>query len=93
MSVQPLGDEDPKPEPGPPPEKGTKVGDCWEQWLGAAPAVHPDTDPEAIAASQRGDVADARRRLGPGATVEQIGDDVILPVWVVRRRLQELAEL
>jgi hypothetical protein len=48
--------------------------------------LHPDTEPEAIAAAQRDAVFEAHRN----ATPEEISDRVDLPVWTVRRRLAEL---
>lgn len=97
LPTQPLGDEDPQPEPqpDPAPEKSA-LGDWCDAWAfagdpSAGLVLTRDTEPDAIAAAQRGDVADAVKRLGPDATVEQIAGDVCLPVWSVRRRLEEIA--
>lgn len=96
IPVHPLGGEDPHPEREPPPPEKSAVGDWCDAWAfagdpSAGLVLTPDTEPDAIAAAQRGDVADAVARLGPGATAEQIADDVCLPVWSVRRRLDEIA--
>ena len=48
----------------------------------------PETSPQAIADAQRADVAAAWK--GGIRTVEAISEAVILPVSVVRRRLEEL---
>src|SRR5262249_29876090 len=68
----------------------------YEEWAGvggqAGYELTPDTEPEAIAAAQRAEVARAREFLTPlgRATAKRISDLVVLPVWVVRRRLAEL---
>lgn len=45
----------------------------------------PDTRPDAVAAAQAGDMADALRARGGSATAEELSADVLLPVWNVRR--------
>ena len=93
LPVQPFGDEEEPPPPYEPEPDPPKVGDWAAQWARAAAAgyeLDDSTAPDAIAATQRADVAEALGRLGPGATAEAIADDVLLPVWTVRRRLAEL---
>ena len=83
------------PPPGeylPEPEKRA-LGDFLANWTrghGDGYELHPDTAPGAIAAAHLADVRDARRRLGPGATVEDIAAACDLPVWNVRRALAEI---
>lgn len=50
--------------------------------------LHADTEPEAIAAVQRHEVRLARRK--GLRTVEEISEYVILPVSIVRRRMEEI---
>lgn len=93
MPVLPLGDEDyPEPEPHPPEPERPKLGDWRNNWVTPPEAwqLTPDTEPEAIAASQRGDIAKAMATLKPTATLEQISELVVLPVWTVQRRLEEI---
>ena len=92
MSVLPLGDEDAVPGPYQPESERPKLGDWRDNW-GTSPEawqLTPDTEPEAIAASQRGDVIEAMTAMGPTATVEQISDYTVLPVWTVQRRIEEI---
>lgn len=93
MPVLLHGDEDyPEPEPHPPEPERPKLGDWRGNW-GTPPEawqLTPDTEPEAIAASQRGDVIEAMAALGPTASLEQISELVVLPVWTVQRRMTEL---
>lgn len=70
----------------------TYCGRPWQMNAGVPAALHPDTEPHRIAAAQRRVVRDALRRLGEGATAGQVSDEVILPAWVVARRMAELAE-
>ena len=92
MPVRPLGDEDAVPGPYQPEPERPELGDWRDNWSTMPDAwqLTPDTEPEAIAASQRGDVIEAMTAMGPTATVEQISDYTVLPVWTVRRRLDEL---
>lgn len=92
MPVRPLGDEDPVPGPYQPEPERPKLGDWRDNWATPPSAwqLTPDTEPEAIAASQRGDVAEAMAALGPTASLEQISELVVLPVWTVQRRMTEL---
>jgi len=95
MPILPHGDEDlAEPEPHPPEPERPELGDWRDNW-GTPPSawqLTPDTEPDAIAASQRGDVAEALAALGPTATVEQISELVVLPVWTVQRRLEEITK-
>lgn len=93
MPVRPLGDEDAIPGPYQPEPERPKLGDWRDNWSTMPDAwqLTPDTEPEAIAASQRGDVIEAMTAMGPTATVEQISDYTVLPVWTVQRRIQEIA--
>lgn len=52
--------------------------------------LHTDTTPAAIAMAQRNAIRDALRELGRAATVEQVSEAACLPVWSVRRRLEEM---
>lgn len=94
LPAQPFGDEEPEPPPYTPPADEKAIGDWCEQWANVGANglydMHPDTAPEAIRATQRGVVAEARQRLGPHATPEEIGADVCLPTWSVRERIKEL---
>lgn len=71
-----------------------EIGELAAQWAGVGAHgnydLHPDTEPAAIRATQRAVVAEARARLGPTATAAEIGEDVVLPTWVVERRVEEL---
>lgn len=77
-----------------PPAEGRKIGDLAAQWAGVGANggydLHPDTEPDAIRATHRAVVAEARERLGPTATAAEIGEDVTLPRWNVERVLAEL---
>ncbi|VTT96545.1 unnamed protein product [Gemmataceae bacterium] len=63
-------------------------GRVWQRW-----ELTDDTAPAAIAAAQREAVREAREALGPGATVEELSAAAVLPVWTVRRRLEEITNL
>lgn len=49
----------------------------------------PDTEPDAIRAAQRGDVAE-HLAAHPGATEQELSESLVLPLWSVRCRLAEL---
>jgi hypothetical protein len=57
----------------------------WQWWL-----LSEDTSPAAIAATQAAVVRESARKLGPTATAEQISESVCLPVWNVKRILEDL---
>jgi hypothetical protein len=91
LPAPPIGDGD-TPAPGPyqPEPEPPRVGDWCGQWARAAGDgfdLHPDTAPDAIRAAQLAAVAEAREKLGPGATVEEIAAEAVLPLWNVRRLL------
>lgn len=58
------------------------------------PSLHPDTDPEAIADTQRADVAwclmDRMKWADDPFDLEAISAEVVLCRWIVWRRLTEL---
>jgi hypothetical protein len=65
----------------------------WREWdVPPAESLHPDTSPEAIAATHRALVEKAAAKLGRGATAEQISELAVLPVWNVKRHLESISK-
>lgn len=50
-----------------------------------------ETDPDKIGAGQRAEVR-AFLAANPGAAAERVSEELILPLWTVRRRMAELGE-
>jgi len=78
----------------PPPPQAAPARD-WDRWPGLGRAddgldLDPSTLPAAIARDQRTAVREALAELGPGAAVEVLSAAVVLPVDVVRRRVEEI---
>lgn len=95
-ATMPMNDELPPSKPEKPTQreaKADKLDRSFAKWMVPPEEweLTEDTRPAAISATQNAVVRDAIRELGPDASVEQISERAVLPVWNVKRFLESLA--
>lgn len=55
-----------------------------------APLLHPDTEPDSIAAAQRAAIMAVWDEMGSWVSIDVVSERVCLPVSVVERRIAEI---